>query len=108
MYFTLLLFVLIGAQSLFAQGTKFSLDRMRQIAGVSDLAPSPDGATVAVVVTHPNYADNINESEARPLRQRHWTEENPYSKARRNARRVMSRRSSRNQDGTCIRERRSA
>jgi dipeptidyl aminopeptidase/acylaminoacyl peptidase len=63
MVFTLLLFVLLGAQSLLAQPNKFSLERMRQIAGVSSLAPSPDGATVAVVVTRPNYADNINESE---------------------------------------------
>ncbi len=63
MVFTLLFFILMGAQSLFAQPNKFSLDRLRQIAGVSNLAPSPDGATVAVVVTRPNYADNINESE---------------------------------------------
>jgi len=63
MVFTLLFFVLMGAQSLSAQPNKFSLEGLRRIAGVSNLAPSPDGATVAVVVTRPNYADNINESE---------------------------------------------
>src|SRR5262245_27949741 len=54
---------LIQAESLSAAQNTFSLDVMRRITSISSVAPSPDGKTIAVVVTRPNYADNINESE---------------------------------------------
>jgi dipeptidyl aminopeptidase/acylaminoacyl peptidase len=47
-----------------AQGQeRFTLDMLRRIVDVSSPAPSPDGKTVAVIVTRPNYIDNRNESE---------------------------------------------
>src|SRR5262249_51945803 len=54
---------MISAEFVFAEPTTFSLDTMRRIVSVSNIAPSPDGSTVAVVVTRSNYADNVNESE---------------------------------------------
>jgi dipeptidyl aminopeptidase/acylaminoacyl peptidase len=46
-----------------AESARFSTDLARKIVSVSSPRVSPDGRTVAFVVTHPNYADDRNESE---------------------------------------------
>ena len=42
---------------------RFTLDVMRRVVGVASPQVSPDGKTVAIVVTRPNYTDNRTESE---------------------------------------------
>ena len=46
-----------------AETPRFTLETARRVVGVAGARISPDGRTVAAVVTRPNYADNRNESE---------------------------------------------
>jgi dipeptidyl aminopeptidase/acylaminoacyl peptidase len=49
--------------SVHGQQEPFTLDAARKLVNLSSPAPSPDGKTVVVVVTRPNYADDRNESD---------------------------------------------
>ena len=46
-----------------AETPRFTLETARRVVGVAGARISPDGRTVAAVVTRPNHADNRNESE---------------------------------------------
>jgi dipeptidyl aminopeptidase/acylaminoacyl peptidase len=60
---TVALAVLLSAHPALAQQRPFTYDEARRVASVSSPQPSPDGKTVAIVVTRLNFADNRNESE---------------------------------------------
>ncbi len=58
------LVLVLGAEmtSAWAQ-ERFTLDTLRRVVNVSSPEASPDGKSVAIVVTRPNYEENRNESE---------------------------------------------
>ncbi|HEX9729693.1 MAG TPA: S9 family peptidase [Gemmatimonadales bacterium] len=61
---TSFLSVLVLLQApLTAQQQTFDLDAIRQVVGVSDPAIAPDGKSIVIVVSRPNYEDNTFESE---------------------------------------------
>ena len=60
---TTALALVLAASVVHAQPQRFSLELSRKLVGVSSPEISPDGRTVAFVVSRPNYADNRNESE---------------------------------------------
>ena len=58
-----LLAIVLAASVAHAAPERFSLETLRRIVGVGSPRVSPDGRTVAFVVTKPNYEKDRNESE---------------------------------------------
>jgi dipeptidyl aminopeptidase/acylaminoacyl peptidase len=55
--------LLLATHPILAQQRPFTYDEARRVVSVSSPQPSPDGRTVAIIVTRLNFADNRNESE---------------------------------------------
>ena len=60
---TVALVALLSSRAALAQQRPFTYDEARRVVSVNSPQPSPDGKTIAVIVTKLNFADNRNESE---------------------------------------------
>jgi dipeptidyl aminopeptidase/acylaminoacyl peptidase len=60
---TIALAALVTTRAVPAQQRPFTYDEARRVVSVNSPQPSPDGKTIAFIVTRLNFADNRNESE---------------------------------------------
>ena len=58
-----LLLLAIGPVRAAAQAPRFDLDGLRKLVRINDVALSPDGGRIAVVVSRPNFDQNRYDGE---------------------------------------------